>query len=135
MKKVLFVCIHNTCRSVIAEAIFNSLSKNWQAESAGTVPADKVDPTVVKMLADKGYSKSQIKEKPRTLDEVNLEDYNLIVTTCKESYPCPSIPSGNVKQIHWEIEDPAGKEMEIYENALKEIEKKVKELVDELDKG
>lgn len=130
IKKVLFVCIHNTCRSIIAEVIFNSLSKNWIAESAGAKPANEVDKTVVKMLVERGYPKEGIKKKPSTLNKVKLEDYDLIVTTCKDS--CPFIPVKG-KQVHWDVENPAGKAEGVYEKVFVEIEKKVKELVSEID--
>lgn len=69
-KKVLFVCIHNTCRSVIAETIFNSMAKKCRAESAGIEKAEKIDETAVRLLKEKGFEVT--KNKPRTLNEVNL---------------------------------------------------------------
>ena len=127
LRKILFVCIHNTCRSVIAETIFNAYAERWRAESAGIENAERIDETAVKLLKEKGFEVT--KDKPRTLNEVNLKDYDLIVTVCEES--CPFIPSRNVRQ--WGVEDPAGKEIEIYERAIREIEKRVRKLVDELE--
>ena len=56
MKKVLFVCTKNKIRSQMAEAIFNHLAKNAVAESAGTDPADEVDPRVRKALKEVGVA-------------------------------------------------------------------------------
>lgn len=91
-KKVLFVCIHNSCRSVMAEAIFNANAKEWRAESAGVETADKIDSTAVRMLEEAGYTVE--KEKPRTLDEVDLEDFELIITVCEESSIHPYLEAG-----------------------------------------
>jgi len=126
-KKILFVCIHNTCRSVIAEAIFNSIAKEWRANSAGIKKADRVDETAVRLLKENGYEVN--KEKTKSIDEVNLEDYGLVITVCKES--CPFIPFRNVRQ--WRIEDPAGKDVDVYRRVIEEIKEKVKKLVNELE--
>jgi len=88
VKKVLFVCIRNTARSIIAEAIFNSLAKKWKAESAGIERAERIDEKVREILERKGL---KAKEKPRTLENVNLEEYDLIVTVCEES--CIILPT------------------------------------------
>jgi len=90
--KVLFVCVHNTCRSVIAETIFNAIAKRWKAESAGIEKAEKIDDTAKRMLEEWGFAVE--KREPRTIDKVSLEDYDLIVAVCEES--CINIPSPNV---------------------------------------
>ncbi len=126
--KVLFVCIRNTARSVIAEAIFNSVAKKWIAESAGIEKAEKVDEKVAEFLARKGL---RAKDKPRSIEEVNLEDYDLIVTVCEES-SCVVLPTSK-KTISWHIKDVAGKDFTEIEEAFKEIKRKVEELVKELE--
>jgi len=128
MKKVLFVCIHNTARSIMAEALFNSMAKDWVAESAGVEKAANVDPVVKQLLAEKGL---KAKEKPRTIDEVDLEKFDLIVTVCEES-SCILLPvSKNVER--WHIENPAGRDEEVYRRVLAEIEERVKLLVERLE--
>ncbi|MFP3908966.1 MAG: low molecular weight phosphatase family protein [Archaeoglobaceae archaeon] len=128
-KKVVFVCIHNSCRSVMAEAIFNFYAEEWVAESAGVEKADKIDSTAIRMLDEAGYKVE--KERPRTLDEVDLEDFDLIVTVCEES--CPYIPTSKPVR-HWPLEDPVGKSEENYNRVMGEIEQKVKELINEVEK-
>ncbi|AEA46299.1 arsenate-mycothiol transferase ArsC [Archaeoglobus veneficus] len=127
MKKVLFVCVQNTCRSVMAESIFNSLAKEWKAESAGVEKADRLDDTAIEVIWKFGYSVD--KERPRGLDEVNIEEYDFVVTVCSES--CAAIPHKNVER--WNIEDPKGKDIVIYERVFSEIEKRVKELLDRIE--
>ncbi|MEM2119648.1 MAG: low molecular weight phosphatase family protein [Archaeoglobaceae archaeon] len=128
--KVLFVCIRNTARSVIAEAIFNSVAKIWKAESAGIEKAERVDENVAEFLRRRGLKP---KDKPRSIEEVNLEDYDLIVTVCEES-SCVVLPTSK-KMIHWHIEDVAGKDFATIEKAFNEIKKKVEELVRELERS
>ncbi|MEM0351093.1 MAG: low molecular weight phosphatase family protein, partial [Archaeoglobaceae archaeon] len=89
VNKVLFVCIRNTARSIIAETIFNSLAKKWKAESAGVEKAERIDEGVAKFLLEKGFKP---KERPRSIEEVNFDDYELIVTVCEES-SCIVLPT------------------------------------------
>lgn len=126
--KVLFVCIHNTARSVMAEAIFNSMAKSWKAESAGVERSERVDEVVKKLLEERGL---RAKEKPRTIEEVNLDDFDLIVTVCEES-SCIVIPADRPIE-RWHIENPAGKDEEVYRRVMAEIEKRVRELVAKLE--
>ncbi|MDI9646096.1 MAG: low molecular weight phosphatase family protein [Archaeoglobales archaeon] len=125
--KVLFVCIKNSARSVIAEAVFNSLAKKWRAESAGIQKGDKIDEKVREILEKEGL---KAKELPRSVEEVNLNDYELVVTVCDE-ISCINLPAKNV--LRWYIEDPAGKSYEAYKEVFNKIKKKVEELVDELE--
>lgn len=128
-KKVLFVCIRNTARSVIAEAIFNSLAKNYKAESAGVEIAEKIDEKVKEILEMRGL---RAKDKPRSLKDVNLGDYDLVITVCEES-SCIALPHRRL--VRWHIEDPVGKSDEVYERVFMEIEERVKGLLRELGEG
>lgn len=114
----------------MAEAMFNASAKEWTAESAGVERADKIDSTAIRMLREAGYTVE--KERPRTLDEVDLEKYELIITVCEES--CPYIPTSKPVR-HWTLEDPVGKSEETYKRVMGEIEQKIKELVGELEKS
>ncbi|MBC7109542.1 MAG: low molecular weight phosphatase family protein [Archaeoglobi archaeon] len=128
MRKILFVCIHNTARSIMAESLFNSIAKSWKAESAGIQRAEKVDEFVRRLLSERGL---RAKEKPRTIDEVNLEEYELIVTVCEES-SCVVLPTSRPVES-WHIENPAGKSEEVYRRVLAEIEEKVRDLAKRLE--
>ena len=59
----------------MAEALFNSMAKEWGAESAGMEESDRVDTVVKRLLAEKGL---RAKEEPRTIDEVNLDEFDLV---------------------------------------------------------
>jgi arsenate reductase len=123
--KVLFLCIHNTCRSVIAEAIFNAKAKLWCAESAGISAAEKIDEKAREILERMGYTVK--KDKPRRIDELDLKSYDLIVSVCSES----CIPA----DIQWYIEDPSGKDEEFYLKVINEISSRVDELIARLEGG
>lgn len=126
-KKVLFVCIRNTARSIIAEAIFNSMSKKHKAESAGIERAEKIDEKVKEILEKRGL---RVKNKPRSLKDVDLGDYDSVITVCEESL-CIVLP--HKRLMRWYIEDPVGKSEEVYERVFMEIEERVKELLKELE--
>lgn len=128
-EKVLFVCIHNTCRSVMAEAIFNSLAKTWRAESAGVEAADELDPVALEVIRRRGYKIEKIK--PERLDDVQLENYRLVVTVCDEA-SCVNIQHPYIER--WYIEDPRGKPEEVYERVFDEIEARVKGLLGRIEK-
>ncbi len=124
---VLFICVENTCRSVMAEAIFNSLAKKSRAKSVGILKGREIDGRVLKLLRSKGYKVA--KKEPESLEEVSLDEFDLIVTVCEES-SCVSIPG---RVISWSIEDPKGKGEEAYEKVLKILEDKVKRLLEEIE--
>jgi len=122
MKKVLFLCTGNSCRSIIAEALVNKYLANEgiKAYSVGSNPSKKVNPNAKKVLEVDGswddgyYSKS--------LDEVMCNaPFDLIVTVCdnaKES--CPVFP--NAKVLHVGFEDPDGKPYEAFEETKELIQ-------------
>ncbi len=128
MRKVLFLCIHNTARSVIAESIFNSIAKEWIAESAGIKRGDKIDEVVREILAERGL---KVRGSPRTIKDINVDDFDLIIKVCEEG-KCPILPT--LKPVEsWNVEDPAGRDKDAYIRVYKEIEKKVRELVQKLE--
>ncbi len=106
--KVLFVCIHNSARSQMAEAFLNKYGKDhFIAESAGLEPG-KMNPNVVKVMQEKGIDLSQ----KGTQDVFDLfkkgTQFDAVVTVCDEASAekCPVFP-GNGKRIGWSFEDPS----------------------------
>ncbi len=123
--KVLFVCKENTCRSIMAETVFNSLSQGKHiAFSAGFSAGGELDRTALDLLKERGY-KPRIKN-PLSIEKINLEKYDLVITVCEEM-ECVFIPHKNVER--WNMKDPKGKSKEEYLKTLEIIEKKVKELI------
>ena len=79
------------------------------------------------VLIERGYRVDA--KKPRTLEEVNLDEFDLIVAVCDNA--CVQIPGKEV--IRWNVEDPAGKSKDEYRKALDKIEKLVKDLVSKIN--
>jgi arsenate reductase len=120
---VLVLCTGNSCRSIIAEALINSLPDGITAKSAGSSPGGKVNLNAVKVLQNAGvwderyYSKS--------IDEIMDEDFDLVITVCDNAKEaCPVFPA-EVKQVHIPFEDPDGKDYEVFEKTLEEIKQKL----------
>jgi len=129
MKKILFVCVENAGRSQMAEA-FAKVYGNARIEaiSAGTMPAEEVNPVAVQVMREKGIDLSPNKPKLITNQMVQEAD-TIIVMGCSAEGFCPA-PLLN-KVVDWEIEDPKGKPIEKVREIRDEIERKVKLLLDQ----
>ncbi len=105
MKKVLFLCTGNSCRSQMAEAIVNArLSGTWEAFSAGTKPTGYVHPKALAALSEIGI---QHTGRSKLADEFKGVDFDLVVTVCDSAAEeCP-IWLGEGKRIHHSFPDPA----------------------------
>ena len=106
--KILFVCIHNSARSQMAEAFVNTyFGDKYTAESAGLEPG-KLNPLVVKSIAEIGIdiSKNPTKDVFTFFQEGRKFDY--VITVCDEAsgQKCPIFP-GALKKINWSFEDPS----------------------------
>jgi arsenate reductase len=107
--KVLFVCVHNSARSQMAEAFFNKLAgNNFIAESAGLEPG-VLNPLVIEVMKEIGtdISRNQTKSVMDFFKQGKL--YRYVITVCDEgaAQKCPLFP-GVTKTIHWSFADPAG---------------------------
>lgn len=106
IKKVLFLCTGNSCRSHIAEGLTNHfLSDTWQAHSAGTVPTGFVHPLAVQTLAELGIDISQHHSK--TADQFRHIPFNLVVTVCDDARENCPIWLGEGEKVHISFPDPA----------------------------
>jgi arsenate reductase len=105
LRKVLFLCTGNSCRSQMAEAIVNDrLGKNWQAFSAGTRPAGFVHPKAIQVLEDIGIHHQG---RSKSVDEIKDIDFDLVVTVCDSAAEeCP-IWLGPGRRLHQSYPDPA----------------------------
>ena len=139
MKKILFLCTGNSCRSQIAEGIAHSVFHNtYQIESAGT-EKHGVNPNAIQTLKEIEIDISSYTSK--TIELSRLNDFDIIITLCGDAKDKCPILDKSVKHIHWGLDDPAkfkGDDSEIMSNFGKTrdlILSKIKELKMNLDKG
>jgi len=131
MRRVLFVCVENAGRSQMAAALVKDYGRGRiEAESAGTMPANEVNPVVVQVMREKGIDLSANKPKLITNEMVQEADM-IIVMGCSAQGFCPT-PLLN-KVIDWGIEDPKGKPIEKVREIRDEIERRVKKLIEEIN--
>lgn len=107
-KRVLFVCIHNSGRSQMAEALLRHLAGDrFEAESAGFEPGT-LNPVVVASLKEIGIDISKAKTKSVFDLRAQNREYDYVVTVCDESTAerCPLFP-GKSRRLHWSFKDPS----------------------------
>lgn len=129
MATVLFVCVHNAARSQMAQAFFNVMSEGrHRGISAGSQPADGVNPDAVRVMAEIGIDIGSARTKGLTGEMVEAAD--LVVTMgCGEDV-CPVVP---VEVVDWGLEDPSGKPVEAVRAIRDEIRDRVRSLIATLD--
>jgi arsenate reductase len=126
--EVLYVCVHNAGRSQIAAALTAQLSGGAVAvRSAGSDPADEINPAVVAILAERGIDLSQEFPKPLADELVRAADV-VITMGCGDA--CPIYPGK--RYMDWEVPDPAGQPREVVEAIVADIEGRVRKLIEEL---
>ncbi len=135
--KVLFVCVHNTARSQMAEAFLNQLAgERFKAESAGLEPAE-LNPLAVEVMREVGIdiSNNQAKKVFDLYKQNRLYDY--VIPVCEEAAErCPTFP-GHATVLRWSLENPESftgsyqerlaKTRRVRDQARKEIEKFIAE--------
>jgi len=131
MKTILFVCVHNSGRSQMAEAFFNKLAGGKaQALSAGTQPAAEVNPVVVKAMREAGINISGNKPKMLTMDMVNKAE-KMITMGCGDEAGAVC-PASFIKTQDWALEDPKSKSLDQVKKIRDEIKERVIKLVKEI---
>ena len=107
-KKVLFICVHNSARSQMAEAFLKQMAPDkFEVESAGLKPG-KLNPVVVEVMKDIGIDISQNKTKSVFDFYKQGKRYDYVITVCDESQAgqCPVFLGGG-RKLHWGFDDPA----------------------------
>lgn len=136
--KILFVCVHNSARSQMAEAFLNRYGGDYfEAESAGLEPGE-LNPNVVKVMQEKGIDISQKSTKSVFDKFVEGHLYNAVISVCdaEAAERCPIFP-GVAKRIAWSFQDPStftGTQEHIMEETRivrDKIETQVKEFIRE----
>ncbi|GAA3515329.1 arsenate reductase ArsC [Actinocatenispora rupis] len=126
--EVLFVCVHNAGRSQMAAALLHHHAQGRvTVRSAGSEPADAVDPAVVEVMAEIGLDLSREFPKPLTDDAVRAADV-VVGMGCGDA--CPVYPGR--RYLTWELPDPAGRPVEQVRPIRDEIDRRVRALLAEL---
>jgi len=126
---VLFVCVHNAGRSQMAAAYLANLSGGAvEVRSAGSAPADQVNPAAVEAMAEEGIDIAAEVPKVLTTDAVRESDV-VITMGCGDT--CPIFPGKRYED--WELDDPAGKGVEAVRPIRDQIKARILTLLDELD--
>jgi arsenate reductase (thioredoxin) len=126
---VLFACVHNSGRSVAARLLTEHYAAgSVVARSAGTEPAGTVNPVITQALAERGIATSR--EVPTRLDAEVVGRADFVVTMgCGET--CPYVPGKRYED--WQIDDPAGQDLETVRRIVGDIEEHVRRLLASVD--
>jgi protein-tyrosine-phosphatase len=128
MPEVLFVCVHNAGRSQMAAALLDHHAQGRvTVRSAGSAPADEINPAVVAVMDEVGVDLTKEFPKPLTTEAVEAAD---VVVTMGCGDACPFYPGK--RYLDWELPDPAGKPLDEVRPIRDEIDRLVVDLLDEL---
>jgi len=104
--KILVLCTGNSCRSQMAEGILRNLDENLQVYSAGTKPAEHVNPLAIKAMEEIGIDISW--HRPKLVDEFLNTDFDYVITVCDNAKEICPVFTGKVKyRLHIGFDDPA----------------------------
>jgi arsenate reductase len=125
---VLFLCVHNAGRSLAGKVLLeHHAAGRVEARSAGSEPAEELNPAVVAVLAERGLDPSSERPKAVTDDDARAAD---VVVTMGCGDTCPIYPG--TRRLDWELPDPAGLPVEDVRPIVDEIDRRVRSLVAEL---
>jgi len=127
VSNVLFVCVANSGRSVIAERLFRrAAGERHAARSAGSAPGAAVHPQVLAALAEIGIDASD--HVPRKLDEEVVHWADVVVATCDDA--CPVVPGK--RYVSWQLPDPKNRPLDEVRAIRDDVAGRVEQLVAEL---
>lgn len=137
-KRILVLCTGNSCRSQMAEGFLKFFDKNLEVYSAGTKPADKVNPFAVKAMKEVGIDISQ--NYPKSVDQFLNDSFDYVITVCDNAKETCPVFIGDVKHnLHIGFDDPAeaiGTEeevMPVYRRVRDEIKREFQKFVKQID--
>ncbi|GAB3569004.1 arsenate reductase ArsC [Amycolatopsis endophytica] len=129
--EVLFVCVHNAGRSQMAAALLDHhAAGRVTVRSAGSAPAESINPAVVEVIAELGLDLSREFPKPLTTEAVHAAD---VVVTMGCGDACPVFPGK--RYLDWQLDDPAGQDADAVRRIRDEIDRRVRALLAELLPG
>jgi arsenate reductase (thioredoxin) len=128
--EVLFVCVHNAGRSQMAAALLmHYAGDRVVVRSAGTAPAEAINPTVVTALREVGIDLNANEAVPKLLADETVEASDIVITMgCGDA--CPYFPGKRYED--WKLDDPAGQPLDVVRTIRDEIDNRVRALLDQL---
>jgi arsenate reductase len=128
--EVLFVCVHNAGRSQMAAALLaHHGGDRVVVRSAGTAPADTINPAVVEAMAELGIDLHAAGAHPKRLDDAAVKASDVVITMgCGDK--CPYYPGK--RYLDWALDDPAGQDVDAVRPIRDEIDQRVQALLAEL---
>jgi protein-tyrosine-phosphatase len=125
---VLFVCTHNAGRSLAAKVLLDHYAQGRvDVRSAGSEPADQLNPSVLTVLSERGLDPTREFPKPLS-DEIAREADVIVTMGCGDT--CPFYRGK--RYLDWDLEDPAGRPVEVVRPIVDEIDRRVQALLGEL---
>ena len=125
---VLFLCVHNSGRSVAGRMLLEHYAQGRvEVLSAGSEPADQLNPSIVAVLAERGLDATGEVPKPVTDEMARAAD---VVVTMGCGDACPIYPGTRV--VDWELTDPAGRPVDEVRPIVDDIDRRVQALLEEL---
>ncbi|MBI5213423.1 MAG: arsenate reductase ArsC [Nitrospirae bacterium] len=126
MKKVLFVCVENSCRSQMAEGFVRLFGGGiFESYSAGSKPSGKVDHMAVEVMKEAGIDISS--QKSKGFNDLSVKEFDMVITLgCGDV--CPFVPAK--EHIEWKIDDPKGKDIDFFRIVRDQIKDRVKRLAE-----
>ena len=127
--KVAFICVHNSCRSQIAEALGKHLAADiFESYSAGTELKDRINPDAVRLMKQLYGINMEQSQRPKLLEALPPVD---VVVTMGCNVECPYLPCK--RREDWGLPDPTGKSDEEFLSEIQSIETKILKLAESLE--
>jgi arsenate reductase len=133
MKKVMFVCKKNSCRSQMAEGFARILGENKISVTSSGLEASRVHPTAIQVMSDAGIDITIQSSKP--LSNFQAEDYDAVISLCGCGVNLPEEWVTREVFEDWQLDDPDGKPLETFYRVREEIKQRVEILIASLTRG
>lgn len=130
MKKVMFVCRRNSCRSQMAEGFAKTLGKGKIEVTSSGLEASRVHPTVIEVMSEVDIDISNQTSDP--LSDFQADDYDAVISMCGCGTNLP--PEWVMQEVFedWELDDPDGQPIETFHRVRDEIKERVAKLIDQV---
>ncbi len=130
MKKIMFVCRRNSCRSQMAEGFAKTLGKGKVEVASSGLEASRVHPTAIEVMSKVGIDISD--QTSNALSNFNAVDYDAVISMCGCGTTLPSEWITQEIFEDWDLDDPDGQPIETFYRVRDEIEQRVSKLIDSL---